>query len=378
MFKRTIKAFNMFIRRKGYKMEAGEINLSVVVHRSNDVTLEVRPIPTPRENELLIRVGYVCLSDLDLQYVTLGPSLTKQGYAVPYVLGNQATGIVLRAGVGVQDNFQEGDRVVIEPGVACHKCEYCQQGRFNLCPHYSYMGTADRPGALCRFITHPMKNCFKLPQHIGLDDGSLCTRLASAIHACKRAGLDKNSVVAIIGSGFSGITLVMTCKLLGLKNIFVVEFSEYRLGLARHYGAEYVLKFKPNGDPHYLKEIIEEIVGRLPDVTFDTGETGDSLDVATTITRSAGQVIIVGPRPHRIMTSLHHVTFREIDIRGVFNAGQCFQEATQYIKAGLIRVKDLRPTIVPLEHALEAFNNARVNIGGNSVVLVECFKEDKQ
>lgn len=62
----------------------------------------------------------------------------------------------------------------------------------------------------------------RIPQHIGLDDGAMCTGIASAIHACKRASLDKNSKVAIIGTGFMGIAIVLTCKMMGIKNIFVI------------------------------------------------------------------------------------------------------------------------------------------------------------
>lgn len=52
-----------------------------------------------------------------------------------------------------------------------------------------------------------------------------------------------------------------------------------------------------------------------------------------------------------------------------------FQEALQYLKGGLINVKDLNPIVLPLEHALEAFTSGRVNQGGNVITLIECYNE---
>ncbi|XP_073989634.1 sorbitol dehydrogenase-like isoform X3 [Rhodnius prolixus] len=361
----TRRLFEMFIYFKRMKslLPDEDINLSVVLHRSNDVSFEVRPVPILRENEL------------DFYHILKGPTGRQAGYTTPFVLGNQASGVVVGIGVGVEENFKEGDRVVIEPGVSCHNCKFCYQGRYNLCTRFTFIGTGNRPGALCRYIAHPMHNCYKIPQHIGLDDGAMCTGIASAIHACKRASLDKNSKVAIIGTGFMGIAIVLTCKMMGIKNIFVIEGSEYRLNLSRNFGAEFVLKLKPHGDPLYFKQIIKEIMGQGPDVTFETVNSSDSFHIASTITRRGGQIVAVNPKPGAIAAKLDEVASREIDIRGVYNVGQSFQEALQYLKGGLINVKDLNPIVLPLEHALEAFTSGRVNQGGNVITLIECYNE---
>uniref|UniRef100_T1IE64 ADH_N domain-containing protein n=1 Tax=Rhodnius prolixus TaxID=13249 RepID=T1IE64_RHOPR len=177
------------------------------------------------------------------------------------------------------------DRVVIEPGVSCHNCKFCYQGRYNLCTRFTFIGTGNRPGALCRYIAHPMHNCYKIPQHIGLDDGAMCTGIASAIHACKRASLDKNSKVAIIGTGFMGIAIVLTCKMMGIKNIFVIEHIQ-----------------------------------RIDDVKAGIIQLLDLF--ASIITRRGGQIVAVNPKPGAIAAKLDEVASREIDIRGVYNVGQ--------------------------------------------------------
>lgn len=48
------------------------------------------------------------------------------------VLGHESAGIVVAVGDKVK-HLQVGDRVAVEPGVACRHCEECKSGRYNLC-----------------------------------------------------------------------------------------------------------------------------------------------------------------------------------------------------------------------------------------------------
>lgn len=50
----------------------------------------------------------------------------------PMVLGHESAGIVTRVGPGV-DTHKVGDRVALEPGVPCLKCELCKSGTYNHC-----------------------------------------------------------------------------------------------------------------------------------------------------------------------------------------------------------------------------------------------------
>lgn len=54
-----------------------------------------------------------------------------------------------------------GDRVAIEPGVPCRKCEFCKGGRYNLCPEMAFLATPPIHGDLARFHNHAADFCFK-------------------------------------------------------------------------------------------------------------------------------------------------------------------------------------------------------------------------
>lgn len=45
----------------------------------------------------------------------------------PIVLGHESSGTVIEVGRAVK-NLKQGDRVAIEPGVPCRRCDYCRGG----------------------------------------------------------------------------------------------------------------------------------------------------------------------------------------------------------------------------------------------------------
>ena len=54
-----------------------------------------------------------------------------------------------------------GDRVALEPGVPCRRCDYCKTGRYNLCPDIEFLATPPVHGNLARYHVHAADFCFK-------------------------------------------------------------------------------------------------------------------------------------------------------------------------------------------------------------------------
>ena len=70
-----------------------------------------------------------------------------------------------RCGKNVK-HLQPGDKVAIEPGVSCRKCDYCKNGKYNLCPEMKFCATPPYHGNLCRYYAQDADFCFKLPRYI--------------------------------------------------------------------------------------------------------------------------------------------------------------------------------------------------------------------
>ena len=104
------------------------------------------------------------------------------------ILGHESSGTVVQLGEDVK-NLKVGDRVAIEPGVPCGLCQFCLKGRYNLCPDIEFLATPPYDGSLRQYHCHKAAFCFKLPNHVSLEEGALLEPLAVAVHACRRAGV---------------------------------------------------------------------------------------------------------------------------------------------------------------------------------------------
>jgi L-iditol 2-dehydrogenase len=68
----------------------------------------------------------------------------------PIILGHESAGTIVAVGKGLRNNWKVGncqfgsiqliigERVTIEPGVPCSRCEFCIEQQYNLCPRIQF------------------------------------------------------------------------------------------------------------------------------------------------------------------------------------------------------------------------------------------------
>lgn len=124
-------------------------------------TFETQTVPLPElkagEVAIATRATTLCGSDIHyFQHYRNGSIAVRQ----PLCLGHEAAGEVVAVGPGVTDR-RVGDRVAVEPGVACGACELCAAGRYNLCTGLRFRGSGSAwphyQGSLQARIIHPEK-----------------------------------------------------------------------------------------------------------------------------------------------------------------------------------------------------------------------------
>jgi len=69
----------------------------------------------------------------------------------PMVIGHECAGIVEEIGKDVE-HLEVGDRVALEPGIACHRCDLCKEGYYNLCPKMEFFATPPVHGSLSQQV----------------------------------------------------------------------------------------------------------------------------------------------------------------------------------------------------------------------------------
>jgi propanol-preferring alcohol dehydrogenase len=117
-----------------------------------------REVPTPSPGQVLVRVHAcaVCRTDLHIADGEL------PGAHIPIVPGHEIVGTIERLGEAVTE-LAIGDRVGIPwLGYSCGRCEYCVQGRENLCPNARFTGY-QIDGGYADYAVADARYTFRLP-----------------------------------------------------------------------------------------------------------------------------------------------------------------------------------------------------------------------
>ncbi|MBU6496803.1 MAG: alcohol dehydrogenase catalytic domain-containing protein, partial [Acidobacteria bacterium] len=158
--------------------------------------LRIEEVPTPRvtgPHEVLIRVLKAAICGSDSAEVDHGPVLAVP----PVILGHEFVGVVEEVGSSVTE-VRVGDRVVSGAGISCGACEWCLEGRTNLCESYQTLGL-HLNGGLSSYVVSPASICRSVPT--GMDDVTavMAQPFAVALHALRRVRVREGKGVAIIG-----------------------------------------------------------------------------------------------------------------------------------------------------------------------------------
>lgn len=345
-------------------------NLAAVLHKEFDLRLEKKPVPEPGHGEVLIQMGCVGICGSDVHYYEhgrVGDFIVKS----PMIIGHEASGTVAKVGPGVKD-LKQGDRVAIEPGVPCRRCSFCKEGRYNLCPEVFFCATPPNDGNLSNYYTHAADFCYKLPDHLSLEEGALLEPLAVGVHACKRSGVGLGTTVLVLSAGPIGLVTILAAKAYGAK-VVCVSRSRKRLDVAKDCGADQVIQVKNYHDEEsVLIEKIPEALGDYPQVTIDCTGTENCLTLGINVTKMGGKLMLVGMGPQMVSVPLVNACTKEIDILSCFRYVNDYPAALEMVASGKCPVKKLITHNFKLEEAVKAFETASKKSDDTIKIMIHC------
>ncbi|XP_031332053.1 sorbitol dehydrogenase-like isoform X3 [Photinus pyralis] len=368
-------ASELFVPHQTLLLEMqAEDNLTAVLYGVGDLRLEQRPIREPKDDEVLLKIDVVGICGSDLQFVYNGyiGSLTVDK---PVVLGHEVSGTVWKVGRMVK-NLKRGNRVAVDPGVECAKCRYCREGRGNLCINSMFAGAAKVDGCLSRFYTHPANDCYKLPDHVSLEEGAFLELISVGIHACKRGGVGFGSVVLIQGSGSLGLVTLLVCRAFGASKVIMTDYLQSRLDKAKELGADLIVQVHPNDIAEVVNHRIISALGHHASICIDCVGTELTMSLALKVTASGGIIVLVavggGPT---VKIPITEAVIREIDIRGARHYINSYSIALDMVASGTIDVKPLITHHYRLEEILKALNTSRTREGDAIKVFVHTNRD---
>lgn len=301
------------------------------------IEIEELPIPVPRENEVLIRIRSVGICGSDVHYFVEG----RIGDFVvhpPFILGHECSGEVVEIGKGV-GNLKPGDRVTMEPGIPCGRCEFCRAGRYNLCPDVVFWATPPVDGTFCEYVAHPAHFTYPIAPHVSFEEAALVEPLAVGMYATWRAQVRPGDLAIVLGSGPIGLVTLEALLARGVTEVIAVDLVEKRLEKAKEIGAQHVI----NAQKEDIREKVLSLThGRGADVVFETAGNIVTVQLTAELAKRGGKVVLVG------LPSVTHFDFgvikildKELDVLGIFRYANMYKGCVDLLNAGRVNLKTI-------------------------------------
>lgn len=314
------------------------------------------PVPEIGDNEVLVHLEYVGICGSDVHYFHSGScGAYKVDLEKDFMLGHECAGVIEKVGANVK-SLKEGDKVALEPGITCGKCEFCKSGHYNLCPDVVFLATPPVQGCYEEYIAFPEDMCFKLPDNMSTEEGALIEPLSVGFYAANQGEVQTGDTVVILGAGCIGLVTLLACKAHGAGTVIVSDVVNARLEKAKELGADYVVN---GGNGDVLKEIEKLTNGRGADVVFETA--GSPVTIAQTpfIVRRGGTITLVGiSSQEEISFNFAQIMDKEAQIKSVFRYRNIYPKAIAAVASGAIDVKKIVTHRFELDNIQEAFDEA--------------------
>ena len=313
-------------------------------------------MPEPKDNEILMKVEYVGMCGSDIHGFEFGPFIPPKDPNQKIGLGHDVAGDVVQGGAKVT-KVTPGDKVLIEPGVPDDSCEYCREGRYNICPAVDFMATQPNyKGALCQYMTHPEEWTYHVPEGMTTMEAALVEPAAVGMHAAILGEARLGKSIVILGAGTIGLMVLQACLSLGATDITVVDVMQKRLDLALKLGAKRVINGKEQNTVEVLRS--EELYGdHGVELVFECAGAVFTAQQAVEIVSRGGKIMMVGTQSNPVPINFLKIN-REVTIQTSFRYCNNYPQTIEAIATGKFNVKDMVTHVYDYKDVQKAFEEA--------------------
>ncbi|BBD73623.1 alcohol dehydrogenase [Sulfodiicoccus acidiphilus] len=314
--------------------------------------LEIRevPTPTPRGEEVLVRVGGAGICHTDL-HIAEGKIATLP--TLPFTLGHEVAGYVERVGESVK-GVSVGERVVVYGAWSERTDRHSIRGEGNLSDPSGWMGVG-RPGGYAEFVLVPSYRYLVPLNADPVEAAPLADAGLTPYRAIKKmlSYLFPGTIAVVLGIGGLGSFALQYLRLFApYSKLVAVDVKESRLRQARDLGADLTVDASVE-DP---VEAVMDLTGREGvNGVLDLVGTDSTMDQALRMAGRESIVVIVGQAGGTMKYSPRVAS----EIAVTFSSWGTLTELTEVVKLaemGLVRSRIQR---ISFEEINDTFNKLR-------------------
>lgn len=332
----------------------GKMMKAAVMQGIGKMELIERPVPEPKADEVLVKIEYVGVCGSDLHYYESG-AIGNYIVNPPFVLGHEAGGTVVKVGEAVT-HLKVGDKVALEPGKTCGKCEFCREGKYNLCKDVIFFATPPVDGVFQEYAAHEAALCFKIPDNMDTMEAALIEPLAVGFHAAKQGEAQLGQTAVVFGAGCIGLVSMMACMAMGVSKIYVVDIMKKRLDKAKELGASEVID---GSECDAVEKIMELTHGRGADLAIETAGTEITANQAIHAVRKGSNIVLVGyGKSGKMNLEMSLALDKEVTFKTVFRYRHIYPMAIEAVASGKVNLKGIVTNIFELDDIQNAMDRS--------------------
>ncbi len=277
---------------------------ALVYTQPGAMQLQERPQPEAAPGEVVLKIEAVGICGSDLHAFHGHDPRRLPGL----VLGHEFVGRIERSAA---PGFEVGMRYTGNPLIVCGTCEYCAQGRNNLCANRTMVGMT-RPGAFAESMSIPAASLVAMPQSMDTVAAALTEPAATAWHAVNLslralARPVHECRVLVIGGGAIGMLAALLLRHLGVDRLALTELNPLRrAAVAEHARCEVVdPRSQPLGEAAY-------------DYVIDAVGAKATRTQAFAAVKPGGVIMHVGLQDWASEIDMRKLTLAEITLLGTY------------------------------------------------------------
>ncbi|MFW6437849.1 MAG: zinc-dependent alcohol dehydrogenase [Armatimonadota bacterium] len=327
--------------------------------------LRVRKVPVPvlEQGEVLCKVAACGICGSDLRYLAGENPWAKHtlGHETPnppnMILGHEVSGVVEISGRSV--------RAGLLAFRTCGECEECVRGQSQLCRRTEHLGHGAgwegrefNPGGMAEFMPVWQENVYALPENVSFNQAIFLDGLGVAIHAVRRAEIDDDDRVAVLGAGPIGLLIAQAARVWGAGTVVATDVYDAALECALDVGLHAAVDGRGSEAGEAISELAQTAGGETLHVIFDS--TGDLAMQQAAINALApgGMLMLMAGAAEGLCLDPSSLAGERRITTSSNNLPEDFARGVELLASGQIVVEPMITHEFPLSDAVKAFEVA--------------------
>jgi 2-desacetyl-2-hydroxyethyl bacteriochlorophyllide A dehydrogenase len=301
--------------------------------------------PVLQPGHAIIKIRRIGICGTDLHAYTG----TQPYFTYPRILGHELAADLIEADGA--DEFVPGEALTVIPYFNCGTCIACRNGKPNCCTQIKVCGV-HIDGGMSTYLSVPSYSLIK-SEGLVYDELALIEPLAIGAHGIRRANVQKDEFVLVIGAGPIGLGTIMFAQIAGAK-VIALDINDQRLQFCKEsLKTEYIINASGEDVIERLREITN---GDMPTVVIDATGSQKAINNALQYLAHGGRFVLIGLQKEEICFSHPEFHKRETTLMSSRNATRDdFVHVINSIKNGLVNPAMLITHRVKFNEVKDAF-----------------------